>query len=162
MAWHRALGVLILKKIWKFECPKHVSFICDKCGRCCGDSKNRVRQILLLKTDADRISKETLISVEEFAEEVTGFWPYTYRMKKTENRKCVFLKDNLCSIYERRPLVCRFYPFQLKNLRNNKYSFSYTSSCTGIGYGSQLRRPFFESLFSEFMDAMEENIENNS
>jgi len=83
-------------------------------------------------------------------------------MRKTEDRRCFFLKNNLCAIYKIRPLICRFYPFQLKNLGNNRYSFSYTNSCTGIGKGPQLKRVFFESLFSKFTNAMEENIENNS
>ncbi len=83
-------------------------------------------------------------------------------MRKTENGKCIFLKDNLCSIYEVRPLVCRVYPFQLKSLRDGRYSFNYTNSCTGIGSGPLLRWVFFERLFRLFMDAMEKTAINGS
>jgi len=140
-----------------FEYPKNVSFICNQCGRCCGDTEDRVRQILLLKTDVTRISNKLLLRDQEFAEEISGFEPYFCEMKKTESGKCFFLENNVCTIYEIRPLICRFYPFQLENLGNNRYSFSYTSKCSGIGKGSLQKRAFFENLFIQATNAMEEN-----
>jgi len=114
-----------------------------------------------LKTDADHISNKTLLDNHEFAEEISGFKPYIYQMRKTKDGRCYFLRNNLCTIYKIRPLICRFYPFQLKNLGNNRYSFSYTNSCPGIGKGAQHKKVFFESLFSKFMNAMEENTEEH-
>lgn len=141
-----------------FEYPKHVCFRCAKCALCCGDTKDNIRSILLLKTEADRISKKTLIGLDKFAEKIEGFEPYIHQMRKTEDGKCVFLKDNSCSIYKIRPLICRFYPFQLKNLRNNRYVFTYTDECPGIGKGPQLKKDFFERLFGKFIELMKENI----
>lgn len=140
-----------------FEHPKHVSFNCNNCGLCCGDTEDTVRHILLLKTDAERISNEILLNHQEYAEEISGFEPYIYEVKKTEDGKCFFLENNLCSIYEIRPLICKFYPFQLKNIGNDRYSFSYTNKCTGIGKGSCHKRVFFENLFNHVITAMEEN-----
>ena len=140
-----------------FEYPKNVSFICNQCGRCCGDTEDTVRRILLLKTDVASISNKLLIRDQEFAKEISGFEPYVYEMKKTEVGKCFFLENNVCTIYEIRPLICRFYPFQLENLGNNRYSFSYTSKCRGIGKGSHQKRAFFENLFIQVTNAMEEN-----
>jgi Fe-S-cluster containining protein len=128
-----------------------------RCALCCGDTEDKVRSILLLKTEADRISKKTLISLDKFAEKIEGFEPYIYQIRKTEDVKCVFLKDNSCSIYKIRPLICRFYPFQLKNFGNNRYAFAYTDKCAGIGNGSQLKREFFERLFEKFMELMKAN-----
>ena len=140
-----------------FEYPKNVSFICNHCGRCCGDTKDRIRRILLLKTDVASISKELLLKNHEFTEEISGFEPYIYEMKKTEDGKCFFLENNLCKIYEIRPLICRFYPFQLENLGNNRYSFSYTSKCMGIGKGPRQKRVFFKKLFNKVTNAMAKN-----
>ena len=142
-----------------FEYPKNVGFVCKRCAQCCGDTEDTVRHVLLLKTDAQRISKETLLDSHEFAKDVSGFEPYIYEMKKTSGGKCFFLKNNRCTIYEIRPLICRFYPFELKNLGNNNYHFSYTNKCPGIGNGPHLKRVFFENLFSTVTDAMEENTE---
>jgi len=83
----------------------------------------------------------------EFAEKAEGFEPYIYKMKKTLDGKCVFLKDSSCSIYAKRPLVCRFYPFELKNMGNNRYTFICTEECPAIGKGPLLRRSYFERLF---------------
>lgn len=78
-------------------------------------------------------------------------------MKKTKKGKCVFLKDNSCFIYEARPLICRFYPFQLKNIKTDKYAFEYTTECPGIGKGPRLRKRFFEKLFKKSIDLVSEN-----
>lgn len=147
--------MLFLETSWRFEYPKRVGFTCNRCSRCCGDTEDENRHVLLLKNDAERISKSTLLDIYKFAEKVTGSEPYGYEMRKNENGKCFFLKNNLCAIYKIRPLICRFYPFQLKDLGNNNYSFSYTDRCPGIVKKTKLHGTFFESLFHEFMNAME-------
>jgi Fe-S-cluster containining protein len=140
-----------------FQYPRHVRFVCEKCAKCCGDTKERVRLILLLKIEAERISQRTAKGIGEFAEKIKGFEPYLFRMKKTDEGKCVFLKDNLCTIYERRPLICRFYPFQLKNVGNDKHVFTYTRECPSIGKGPWLQRSFFEKLFRQSAIVMAED-----
>ena len=137
----------------RFTYPKHVRFRCERCALCCGDTEDKVRSILLLKTEADRISRKTSIGIDEFAERIKGSEAYVYRMRKSEDRKCPFLKENSCSIYQIRPLICRFYPFQLKNLRNGGYAFSHTDECPGIGKGPWLERDFFERLFRVFAES---------
>jgi Fe-S-cluster containining protein len=112
----------------------------------------------LLKGEADRISEKNSLSLDEFAEKIKGFKPYIYRLRKTEDRKCVFLKNNSCSIYQIRPLICRFYPFRLNPI-NNKYVFEYTDECPGIGKGPHLERAFFEELFRVFIESMKKNAE---
>jgi Fe-S-cluster containining protein len=140
-----------------FEYPKNVRFICEKCAVCCGDTKEKVRSILLLEIEAERIAKKTSKKIEDFAERIEDAQPYVYRMRKTVEGKCVFLKDSLCSIYQTRPLICKFYPFQLENTKNGKFKFTYTKECPNIGKGQKLKRKFFENLFREFMKVMKEN-----
>jgi Fe-S-cluster containining protein len=113
--------------------------------------------ILLLKSESERISQKTLKRLDEFAERIEGQEPYVYLMRKTSDGKCVFLKDNLCAIYEMRPLICVFYPFKLDNLGKNKYAFTYTEECLGIGSGSQLKKGFFDTLFAKFITLMRQN-----
>lgn len=133
----------------KFEYPKHVRFVCERCAICCGDTEKKVRAILLLKIEAEQISQKTSRGIDTFAEKSKGTEPYVYRMKKTDAGKCVFLKDNSCTIYEIRPLICRFYPFQLTSTKNGKAKFSYTNECPGISKGLVLKKDFFEKLFTE-------------
>ena len=137
-----------------FEYPKHIRFRCLRCALCCGDTEGKRRSILLLKTEADRISKKTLQRIHGFAAKIEDSESYVYRLKMTDERKCVFLRDASCSVYEIRPIICRFFPFQLKNLGKNRYLFAYTDECPGIGEGSTLEKEFFERLFRKFIKLM--------
>ena len=134
--------------------PEHVRYRCEKCAQCCGDTENRVRSILLLKSDVTRISEKTTVQPSAFARKIAGFEPYLYRMRKTPDRRCVFLEKTSCSIYAIRPLICRFYPFRL-NPGPDGYVFEYTDECPGIGKGPRLTRAFFTTLFNTFTDARE-------
>jgi Fe-S-cluster containining protein len=113
--------------------------------------------ILLLKSEAEKTSRKTLKNLDEFAEQIEGQEPYAYLMRKTFDGRCVFLKDNLCAIYEIRPLICKFYPFKLDNLGKNRYAFTYTEECLGIGSGPKLKKEFFNTLFAEFTASMRKN-----
>ncbi len=69
-------------------------------------------------------------------------------MKKSDEGKCVFLKENRCSIYPLRPLICMFYPFELKFNENRKsHSFDFTFECPGINQGKLLSKADFKRLF---------------
>ena len=69
-------------------------------------------------------------------------------MRKSAEGKCFFLKDNQCTIYELRPLICRFYPFELKfDLNKNQHVFDFTVECPGISKGKMMSRRDFEELF---------------
>jgi Fe-S-cluster containining protein len=78
-------------------------------------------------------------------------------MEKTKDGKCIFLKNKLCSIYQIRPLICMFYPFEFKEVGSNGYIFAYTDECPAIGKGPKLKRGYFERLFKKIMETMEEN-----
>jgi Fe-S-cluster containining protein len=144
----------------EYDFPAEVHFACEKCARCCGDTEDTVRHVLLLKTEAEKISNQTSKDIHEFAEEVYGFEPYIYEMKKTK-RKCCFLENNRCTIYDTRPIICKFYPFELKNLGNDKYSFLFTTKCNGIKHGPNLEKTFFEGLFNVALKAMDENAKSD-
>ena len=131
-----------------FECPTAVRFRCIKCGICCGNTQEKIRHILLLSKEAEQIAAVTSQPISEFAVKVEVKAPHSYEMKKTsEDGKCVFLKKNHCTIYSLRPLICRFYPFELKIATNQKHKFLYTDECPGIGKGKMLGKNYFRKLF---------------
>jgi Fe-S-cluster containining protein len=105
-----------------------------------------------LDAEADQISTKTSKIVKEFAEEKRGSEPYVYLMKK-DHGKCFFLRDGSCQIYNIRPLVCRFYPFRLEALGEERYAFHFTEECPGIGKGPRLKEEYFRKLFSQFLHA---------
>ena len=143
---------------FKFAYPRNVRFRCNLCALCCGDTEKRKRKILMLKTEASQISQKTTLKIEEFAEKTEGSEPYIYQMRKTINGKCIFLKDNLCTIYSHRPLICRFYPFELKNEGHNQYAFAYATECPTIGKGRVLKKEFYEKLFKKLETTLKENV----
>ena len=131
-----------------FDYPSTVRFRCIKCGKCCGDTKEKTRHVLLLKREAEEISKKTLRPILDFAVKIEGRAPYNYEMKKTaEGGHCLFLENNHCTIYLLRPLICRFYPFELKIAMNQKYEFLFTDECPGINQGKTLDEDSFKKLF---------------
>jgi Fe-S-cluster containining protein len=139
-----------------YSYPKQQQFQCERCATCCMDTRTHVRRVLLLKNEAKHISRVSEKPMEEFITEVVGHEPYAYEMKKTpEDKKCVFLEGNSCRIYAIRPLVCRFYPFQLSKEKGQKYSFSVTAECPGVGKGEPLKKGFFEDLFRKACEKFE-------
>ena len=140
-----------------FKYPRDTLFKCTKCAICCSDTEIHVRHILLLEKEAEEISKITSNPIEEFAVRIKGREPYTYEMKKTEEGKCAFLHGKDCSIYSSRPLICKFYPFQLEMTRNGRYGFFVTKECPGLGKGSRLGKSYFRSLFMQACHQIEEN-----
>jgi Fe-S-cluster containining protein len=132
------------------DAPKKVRFKCSMCALCCGDTEKRRRRILLLETEAQLISEVTSKPIEEFASRIQAHEPYTYEMKKTvDEGKCIFLEEEKCSIYKSRPLICKYYPFQLIPLKDGRHRFSYTKECPGIGRGNELKAAYFEALYEQ-------------
>jgi Fe-S-cluster containining protein len=105
----------------------------------------------LLTKEAQQISKTLSKPTKTFAKKTKKHSPYTYEMKKTKKEsKCIFLKNNLCTIYPQRPLICRFYPFELKQTENNNtHTFIPTSECLGINTGPKLKKNYFQNLYTQ-------------
>jgi Fe-S-cluster containining protein len=131
-----------------FDYPTALHFRCIKCGICCGNTQEKIRHILLLSAEAEQIAAATSHPISEFAVKVEGKAPYSHEMRKTgEDGKCIFLENNRCTIYPLRPLICRFYPFELKTALNRKHEFLYTDECPGIGKGKVFEKKHFKKLF---------------
>ena len=132
----------------KFDYPIDVRFCCVRCGICCGDTSRKLRHVLLLESEANELASRTGLEVSEFSYNVHAKVPYEYEMKKSQEGKCVFLRNSMCAVYEFRPLICRFYPFELKS-ENGKTIFSFTDECPGLGEGKNLSQVYFKTLFRQ-------------
>ncbi len=131
-----------------FNYPEKVRFACLRCGICCGDTNQKQRHILLISSEAERISALVRQPTSRFSVEIEGRAPYLFEMKKTQaDQKCIFLENNKCRIYKERPIICRFYPFELRVSMNEKPRFLYTNECPGIGKGRFLSEIHFRRLF---------------
>ena len=112
-----------------------VRFKCHHCNHCCTD-------VVCLPTpwDVRRIMKMTGKEPFEFLEFLTPeeledvgpddpTWldvdgePYIMALQRDETLGCTFLnnKTKFCSIYEARPILCRLYPFKIRETKDGKY-----------------------------------------
>jgi len=137
----------------RFDFPKEILWKCQRCTKCCGDTPERERRILLLPSEARQIREVAKVPLKKFCRR-TGFEPFTLEMKKNPRGKCVFLRGDECQIYSLRPLVCRFYPFWLEKREGGNFSFKVTDECDGIGSGQILEESFFTNLFHLAMEKM--------
>jgi len=97
---------------------REVGFSCDLCGRCCTRAFNG--HVLLLEEDVDRIRESDPLSLEpvplyDFCDQQGTFYAagYTTRSQGDTAGSCIFLEEGRCRIYQRRPAVCRVYPYML-------------------------------------------------
>jgi Fe-S-cluster containining protein len=70
-------------------------------------------------------------------------------MLKQKTGDCIYLSSDTCTIYEIRPLTCRFYPFSLEEPVQDSYRFGLTNEkCSGLGKGQLLNEEFFKDLLN--------------
>ena len=111
------------------------------CSNCVGKSATcccnpDVDSPMLLPKEAETISKNMEIKIEDFANKIDFskmYKDYTlkdlYQMKRQEkNNKCYFYKNNQCTIYEIRPIDCRIFPYDIKLENDGNYYLVYYKS----------------------------------
>lgn len=91
-------------------------FACSGCGRCCRDLR-----VPLTLADARRLPSSAIAWLRPDEVDMTGepesfvLLPEGRRLLvlAQHDNACVFLTDDGCSVYERRPSACRMYPFDV-------------------------------------------------
>lgn len=136
----------------KLRYPENIRFECQRCAKCCGDTPERKRNILLLEPEVKQISAATKLKVTEFSIQSSGTEPYRYVMKKKEG-KCIFLEGIHCQIYSHRPLICRFYPFSLEGLGAENYEFKVSGECPSVGLGNIIKEEDFRLMLNKALTA---------
>ena len=91
-------------------------FDCTSCGKCCKTKGN----VIMSPSEVNAAASLLGLSLKDFTkmyashkaphskERPDEFW---LKIRSDETSGCIFLKDNLCSIYEARPSQCSTYPF---------------------------------------------------
>ena len=136
----------------KVSYPTRIYWRCQRCSECCQDTPNHLRCIRLLPMEAVEISRKASIPMEQFACE-TQDRTYRYEMRKP-NGTCYFLTGDECRLYDHRPLVCRFYPFEMKNEECSLKILFAGAGCVGGGRGQRLGERFFRRLATEAIEKL--------
>ena len=82
---------------------------CKTCANCC-----RVATTQLSPRDVERLARFLGMKAPQFLTEYTVETKEEGLILKRTEKGCVFLEDNLCSVYEARPETCRFFPHLVK------------------------------------------------
>ena len=111
------------------------------CSNCVGKSATcccnpNVDSPMLLPKEAETISKNMKINIEDFANKIDFSKMHKdyslkdlYQMKRQENNNnCYFYKNNQCTIYEIRPIDCRIFPYDIKLENDGNYYLVYYKS----------------------------------
>jgi len=78
---------------------------CTKCANCC-----RVSEVGITDRDVEKLAKFLGMTEEEFLRDSTQRDEEGDLILKKTEAGCVFLKDNLCTVYEARPQNCANFP----------------------------------------------------
>jgi Fe-S-cluster containining protein len=82
---------------------------CTTCANCC-----RVATTQVSERDTEKLAGFLGIRLADFLREYTMESPEEGRILKRNADGCVFLKDNLCTVYEARPHTCELFPHLAK------------------------------------------------
>jgi len=98
-------------------------FKCNRCGTCCREEE--VVRVTII--DIFRIAKYLNLAPATFFKtycNISDPFKYGYKALYIKTRGgCPFYKENKCSIYEIRPLICVAYPFTHTDLEHSIYKF---------------------------------------
>ncbi len=107
---------------------------CNSCvGKfdCCCNCDS-IDMPILLPFEVQKISIATKKNEAEFAKKLSS---NLYQMKRTddsEDKGCIFFQNNKCSIYEHRPIDCRLFPFDFKEINGEYWVVYYNKICNAI------------------------------
>ncbi len=110
-----------------------IRFECQGSGRCCR-ARGDYGYVYLTLEDRRAIAKFLGISTLKFTKGYTEKTDGEYHLKGAD-KDCLFLKDNICSIYEARPWQCRAWPFWPENMKRDVWEKEVAAYCPGIGKG---------------------------
>ncbi len=131
---------------WETTFDQKVKFRCTNCGYCC-----EATNVVLGFEDIQNIPPE-------FQELRDNGFVY---IKDTDQASCPFLSsDKLCNVYEKRPYVCREYPFKVSFISKNKAFIDLIHSCESIvkedylpeneiDFSYLVRKSYYKQLLSE-------------
>ena len=115
----------------KKQPARSLKTVCPACGRCCIEpvvpvTGSDIRRIAAHTGMPPRRFLRLYSTTEADYDTDAGLWirfPYGKRMLGLRKRggKCMFLSpENLCSIYDSRPVTCRTFPFQYEDRDDGK------------------------------------------
>lgn len=110
-----------------------IRFECQASGKCCHFRSGYSHVYVSL---AERRRLATLLKMR------TSTFTRTYCVRsgdsyelRADGDACIFLRENMCSVYEARPVQCSSWPFWPENMTRKAWRKEVVSFCPGVGRG---------------------------
>lgn len=116
-----------------------LQFSCQMSGKCCS-ARGDYGFVYTNEDDRQRLAAELGMTEAElratYCSQTDGHWHLN-----DPQRDCLFLRDNLCSVYRARPTQCSTWPFWRENLSGaGAWGSEVQAVCAGAGQGPVVRR----------------------
>lgn len=124
----------VLSSISEHRVDKGTYQFCNSCvGRfdCCCNCEE-IDMPILLPFEVETIMTKTKKTADSFSKKLTA---HLYQMKRRGDKdesECIFFVNNKCSIYEYRPLDCRMFPFDFREINGEYWVVYYNKVCHAI------------------------------
>ena len=93
------------RRLRKFGEEIEAEIDCTQCANCC-----KITDVGITDRDVEKLAKFIGVTKEEFIRDSTARDESDQLILKRTETGCVFLKDNLCTVYEARPQNCANFP----------------------------------------------------
>ena len=117
-----------------------MKFKCKRCGKCCSNIKN----IALFEWEAERLRKHGAKIRPGHTVDLNGSRIVLLWTLESNGRKCPFLTKRGCLIYDKRPLVCRSFPFMNSGLAAKNLEKVLSKDCENMilpfSYGVKMNK----------------------
>lgn len=118
-------------------------FSCQRCGKCC---KNLSFSVPLYLRDVEQISFNLELTIDGFLQQYCDVNIYKYQKNdehflvpvlslKTHKKICPFFFNNLCTIHQFKPFLCKSAPFISLLFQNDNIFQFFKENCHGFGKG---------------------------
>ena len=127
-----------------------IKFECQGSGNCCV-SRGSYGFVYLSDKDLKRFSNYFKLSIDKFKSkfcQITDGFIHLSE-KKSFNGKCIFLKNNRCTVYESRPSQCRTWPFWNDNMNAKVWNKDISINCPGVGKGKIIKKKEIDKFLKE-------------
>lgn len=124
----------VLASVAHHKVDKGTYQFCNGCvGKfdCCCNCES-IDMPILLPFEAKTIASITKKSIDSFAEKKTN---NLYQMKRKDGdpkKECIFFQNSRCSIYNNRPVDCRMFPFDFKEIDGEYWVIYYNKVCNAL------------------------------
>ena len=140
-----------------------IKFSCQSSVNCCVSRGNH-GYVYLNKDDLKKLANFFNQSIHEFKKKyckITNGFIHLKELKKNKGN-CLFLINNRCSVYKKRPIQCRTWPFWNENMNAKTWNKEIALFCPGVGKGRRYTKESILKILEKDKNNEKLILENNT